>query len=321
VSSEDDILCSVVIPVKNGIETLPECLEGIRKQSIYPSIEIIIIDSGSTDGTLVFLQSQHDVLLKEISPQSFNHGTTRNLGVLIARGKLVAMTVQDAIPVDHLWLEKMIHHFDDQNVAGVCGQQVVPHDINKNPHQWFRPVNSPTQRKIKFGSSFEYDRLSPEQKKNVCNWDNVNAMYRRDILLKIPFREAFFAEDSIWAQDAFRQGYTLVYDNSAQVYHYHYQTYEYTYKRMLTQLYFGYKIFTHKRINRFNSIEYIRIIYRNIKYRVHPKWIWHNWRIIHARNKSFKDFYYWLRKGEGALDDFYNLICKSPPQGKAKKDV
>lgn len=311
---------SIVIPVKNGIRTLPECLEGIRKQSLVNRCEIVIIDSGSSDGSVEYLQAQKDVFLKTIPPKSFNHGLTRNVGVRMTKGELVVMTVQDAVATDEKWLEKMIRHFDDPNVAGVCGQQVVPHHKDKNPHQWFRPVNKPGIRKIQFDNAEQYDGLSPAEKKKVCSWDNVNAMYRREILLQIPFREALFSEDAMWAQDALREGYSLVYDTSARVYHYHYQSYDYTYKRTLTQLYFGYKTFGYLRDNNFKFIDYLKIVYRNYKYNASAKWIRHNIDIVRARNRAFNDFYKWIENGELILDINYNSKCKEPPQGNSKRE-
>lgn len=317
--SNTNKLISVVIPVKNGIRTLPECLEGIRKQTLYDQCEIIIIDSGSTDGTVEYLRKQKDVLLKEIPPETFNHGLTRSLGVSLAKGDFIVMTVQDATPVDGHWLEKLIRHFDDPEVAGVCGQQVVPHHSDTNPHQWFRPVNPPKVQKVKFEFQEAYDRLSPEKKREACGWDNVNAIYHRDSLLRIPFRESFFAEDAQWAQDALRAGLTLVYDTSARVYHYHYQTFEYTYKRVLTQLYFAYKLFGYRQDNDFKSSDYLKIFYRNFRYNAHPKWLWHNFRLVSAKNKAFKDFYHWLIQGDACLDQHYQLACKTPPQGKTAR--
>src|SRR2546426_188421 len=137
---------SVVIPVKNGAATLPPCIAGILAQSVRERLEIIIIDSGSTDGSLE-LANTFPVRIHRIEPAEFNHGETRNLGVKLAKGEFIAMTVQDARPTDERWLERMLMHFEDPLVAGVCGQQVVPHDLDKNPLQWFRPYCEPVPRK------------------------------------------------------------------------------------------------------------------------------------------------------------------------------
>lgn len=50
-------LISVVIAVFNGVETLPRCLDSIRSQS-YPNKELIVMDGGSTDGTISLLEAR-----------------------------------------------------------------------------------------------------------------------------------------------------------------------------------------------------------------------------------------------------------------------
>ena len=69
---------SVVIPVKNEAGKIRECIEGILSQSI-PVMEIIVVDSGSTDGTIEILQDYDIVKLVQIPSDQFNHGETRNL--------------------------------------------------------------------------------------------------------------------------------------------------------------------------------------------------------------------------------------------------
>ncbi len=314
---DKEVTISIVIPVKNGMATLGDCLAGIRSQTLYEQCEIIMIDSGSTDGTAEFLASQSDVRLYKIPAESFNHGLTRNYGVSLAVGEYVLMTVQDATAVDSQWLEKMIRHFDAPKVVAVCGQQVVPHHANKNPHEWFRPVSAPGVRKVSFLAAQDFDKLTPQEKKTACSWDDVNAMYRREALMSIPFREAFFAEDAMWAQDALRAGWELVYDTNSRVYHYHFQNFEYAYKRMLTALYFSYKIFGYTGVNTGNNFDYMKVIYRNFKYKAPFKWIPHNFQIMRAKDKAFRDFNTCLTSGETDLDLFYTNKCTVPPLGRS----
>lgn len=53
--SKHDVLISIVIPVINGISTLRNCLGAIQRQTLIDQTEIIFIDSGSTDYTLLLL--------------------------------------------------------------------------------------------------------------------------------------------------------------------------------------------------------------------------------------------------------------------------
>jgi len=85
-------LISVVIPVKNGGKTIKECLDGIFTQSLAHMVEVILIDSGSTDNTLDIAR-KYPVQITRIHPSAYNHGETRNLGAEIAKGEFIVYTV------------------------------------------------------------------------------------------------------------------------------------------------------------------------------------------------------------------------------------
>ncbi len=125
------------------------------------------------------------------------------------------MTVQDALPVDDRWLERLLEGFDDDNVAAVCGQQIVRRDPKFNPVQWFRPVSEPVLTKYSFADVAGFQALPAAEKRAVCGFDNVNTMYLRAALLKVPFQQMGFAEDIQWAKDAILSGYTIAYNYAA----------------------------------------------------------------------------------------------------------
>ena len=101
---------SIVIPSYNGGEDFTKCLQMVFEQKVSFPFEVIVIDSGSTDGTLDFLKG-YPIRLKQISPKEFNHGLTRNMGMELARGRYVVLMTQDAIPADNYWLENILVNF------------------------------------------------------------------------------------------------------------------------------------------------------------------------------------------------------------------
>ncbi|WP_299228482.1 glycosyltransferase family 2 protein [uncultured Psychroserpens sp.] len=307
---------SIVIPVKNGIGILNQCLDAIQKQTIFKDCEVVIVDSGSTDGTIAMLKT-YDVTLVSIPPETFNHGATRNLGVTHAKGEFVVMTVQDAVPTNEFWLENMLRHFKDDHVSGVCGQQVIPHHKNKNPHEWFRPQSNPKSKTIHFKSKQAFDELSPEEKRNVCGWDDVNAMYRKTALEAIPFETIAFGEDMLWAKAALEQGHKLVYDHAVRVYHYHYQFPDYTYRRTMISKVFIYKCFGYAVPHKFTLKDYALVIYRNFKWKLHPKWIWHNLKIVYYQRKATNDFLRAIMNN--TLSDLEQSLALNIPIGQQKK--
>jgi rhamnosyltransferase len=314
-----NILISIVIPVKNGAPWLHECLRGIERQTLFPQTEIILLDSGSTDDTLS-IAKDYPVRVYNIRPDEFNHGLTRNAGVAYCQGEYVVMTVQDARATDDLWLQNLLDGFSlAENVAGVCGQQVVPSNRDKNPVDWFRPIDEPRAKIQSFASAEAFDNLSPAEKKAACSWDDVNAMYRKKALEKIPFRRMSYGEDAVWAQEAFCNGYTLVYQPSARVYHYHNEDADYMFKRGLTVMYLWYKTvgFLYQKEKRSirSVLSMIKVIAtaKALTLGEKYKWVRYNFQRYKSGQKAYKAFFDAMAKGEECLDELHEKHCGKPP--------
>lgn len=317
-------LISIVIPVKNGAKTLNACLKGIVSQTIFHQCEIIIVDSGSEDESLL-IAAQYPLRIEEIPSNMFNHGLTRNYAVGLCKGAFIVMTVQDAIAADNMWLQKLLDCFTDSNIAGVCGQQVVPHEKDKNPVQWFRPVSISKIIKYHFPNIEDFNSLAAIEKRKICGWDDVTAMYRKDVLDKIPFQKVSFAEDMLWAKDALTNGYSIVYNKLARVYHYHNDTPDFTYKRTLTELYFEYKIFGLLPQVQLYSIKRLAsniklLLKANISLSKMFYWIKYNYEVKKNSNKAILDFQKALNQGEDYLDVFHEKICGIPPTPNTKNN-
>ena len=314
-----EVLISVVIPVKNGEAWLDACMQGIMQQTLFNQTEIIVIDSGSTDNSLQILQ-KYPVSLHTIPAAEFNHGLTRNYALQFCKGKYVVMTVQDAKPTDNLWLQKLLDGFSAApNVAGVCGQQVVPHEKDKNPVDWFRPFSNPSLTVYQFNSASEFDSMSPAEKKNCCGWDDVNAMYLRSVLEKLPFQKITYGEDAVWAKDALRAGCAIVYNTAARVYHYHYEDWDFAFKRALTTMYLRYRCFGFvyhkpKRTVR-ETLGIVKLIWVSKSLTLKEKWSWYlyNRQQFNAFKEAHAVFHDALSKGEEVLDRTHEKFCGKPP--------
>lgn len=108
-SSNQIARVSVVMPVYNGMKYLAETLQTVRQQS-HPNVELIVVDDGSTDGTLKFLQAQADV--RSFSQKNQGPGAARNTGASQATGTWLAF-----LDSDDLWepdkLTKQLQRADD----------------------------------------------------------------------------------------------------------------------------------------------------------------------------------------------------------------
>eukprot|EP01012_Entosiphon_sulcatum_P054517 TRINITY_DN75373_c0_g1_i1.p1 TRINITY_DN75373_c0_g1~~TRINITY_DN75373_c0_g1_i1.p1 ORF type:complete len:195 (+),score=23.59 TRINITY_DN75373_c0_g1_i1:45-587(+) len=166
--------------------------------------------------------------------------------------------------------------------------------------------------------------LSPAEKRSVCGWDDVTAMYLKEALVKIPFRKTSFAEDAQWAKDAYLDGYTLVYNTNATVYHYHYENPDYTYKRTFTVLYHMYRFFGNLP-QAYNpgikdALRLAKLLIKegqlNITEKI--KWFRYNQELRAVYAKVITDFLKIVKEGDVALDKQHELLCGVPPVAPAK---
>ena len=317
------IKVSVIIPVKNGSQTLRKCLDSIIGQSIAADVEIIILDSCSTDDS-VSIAKQVDAKVITIPQGAFNHGDTRNLGVNHASGDLLFFTVQDAYLPDKDQLQKMVSHFDDVSVMAITGMQAVPHDRDKNPALWFKRFSKPSAVFKQILRS-DFILLSDQEKYNlVVEWDDVHAMYRRAALRIVPFEKTDFAEDKLWARSALLKGMKIGFDPSLVVYHYHHSTFTYTFDLEYTVNYHIYKhfrIFPNWPVFFRTYLSNIYQLWKNNLLTVKEKiyWSMHNFARLSGYAVSTTLFIV-IGKflGNRNLDKSFRLFCNKVPQGKSK---
>ncbi len=213
-----DPLLSIIIPTKNGEKTIAACLNSIFfEQKGIETPEVIIIDSGSEDKTLDIV-SQYPVRIVQIPPGDFGHGRTRNMGVELTKGKFILFTVQDARLANDDFLLRALAHFEDGQVKAVGAKQIVPHERDKNPLQWYRPVSG---YKIQVLDPDRFATMNNEEKFFYARLDNVAAIYRREALVELSFPDVDFGEDILWAIEALARGWKIIIDHNLLVYHYH----------------------------------------------------------------------------------------------------
>ena len=309
---------AAVIPVKNGYPEIKDCIEGLLHQTVKLK-RIVVIDSGSTDGTIEYLKRIKEVELLQIPAEEFNHGETRNTGWRNCTEDFLLYTVQDARPVNDQLIEELLKGFTDDAVAGVCGQQVVPHETDKNPVEWFRPHSASRILRYQFDSKDRFDALEPGQKKEICGWDNVVAMYRTSLLKETAFQKAVFGEDMMWAKKTLEKGHAIVYNQIGKVYHYHQENSAFTFKRRFTTMYFRYRQFNYLPVKPELSIRskigIIKILAKVFKFNIFKirEWYYYNITIFDAALKAYSSFMLNLKIGEDSLDRAHEEYCGKPP--------
>jgi rhamnosyltransferase len=205
---------SVVIPVKNGGAGLVRCLEAIAAQHAGDEVEVVVVDSGSTDGSVEVARGR-GARVHEIPPAEFRHGATRNLGARLAAGDVLVFTTQDAYAADERWLAHLVAPLADEDVAGVYGRQ-VPHDDARPPERYFLDfLYGPEPRRQRIESPAELTFRH-------TLFSNVNSAIRRETWQRHPFPEdVVMSEDQAWSRERLLAGRTIVYEPRAAVRHSH----------------------------------------------------------------------------------------------------
>ncbi len=211
-------MVSVVIPNWNGMRYLRSCLESLRKQS-YRDFEVIIVDNGSTDGSVEFVrESFPEVRLLEFE---INHGfsVAVNEGIRCSAGEYVALLNNDT-EVHPDWLKELIAGLEGEEEVGFCASKILYSDRRNI-------INSAGDAVSVAGYAWNIGKGSEDDgrfdtKRRVFGASAAACIYRREIFERIGlFDEDYFAyfEDVDLSFRAQLMGYRCLYLPLAVVYH------------------------------------------------------------------------------------------------------
>ncbi|MGB3512905.1 MAG: glycosyltransferase, partial [Microcoleaceae cyanobacterium] len=124
---------SVVVPIYNGKQDLPELIECLRSQTYSTNqVEYLLVDNNSSDGSSAIIQAaaNYDFQAAELKQiiicllsenQIQSSYAARNAGIRTANSEILAFTDGDCRPQPQ-WLENLIQPFSDPNVGIVAGE-------------------------------------------------------------------------------------------------------------------------------------------------------------------------------------------------------
>ena len=196
-------MISIIIRTKNEERWIAACLKAVSGQN-HDDFEVILVDNESTDRTIE--KAKQFSVSRIITCAEFRPGHALNLGIREARGSHIVCLSGHCIPVDETWLGCLLRNFEDPEVAGVYGRQ--------------EPLSfTPDADKRDLSIVFGRDRRV-QHRDNFFH--NANSMIRRDLWEITPFDERVSnIEDRVWAHAVLQNGYKIVYEPEASVYHYH----------------------------------------------------------------------------------------------------
>ncbi len=236
-------VCSIVIRAFNEEKYIGKLLLGIAQQTVK-DVEIILVDSGSTDST-VEIASRFPVRVVQIQANDFTFGSSLNRGIREAKGELIVIASAHVYPVYTDWLDSLIRLFSDPQVALVYGKQRGAQETKFSEHQIFARW---------FPEESNLDQDHP-----FCN--NANAAIRRAIWEKYPYDETLTGlEDLEWANRVMKSGYKIAYTAEAEIVHVHEQTSRGIYNRYRREAIAFRRIFPRER---FHFGDFIRLFIAN----------------------------------------------------------
>jgi GT2 family glycosyltransferase len=221
---------SVVIPLLNGGTIFQEVLNSITTQVAPWLFEILIIDSGSSDGSLEFAQefarNFKNIHIRQINQVGFQHDRIINSAVLLTTGKFIVFISQDAIPINSEWLFNLVtslEHFP--KAACAFGPHFAypgsnPY-IKRDLHNHFKGFDSYPISISKDTNLHKYESDDQAWEKLLRFYSNVNLCLRRSVLEKVPYPELDSEKNQTWMDAMIKLGYQKIYSKHAIVYHLH----------------------------------------------------------------------------------------------------
>jgi glycosyltransferase involved in cell wall biosynthesis len=217
---------TVVIPTLNGGPTFQRVLDQVLAQSTAWPFEVVVVDSGSDDGTWELLQSRAEVRSFSIPRSEFQHGRTRNLAAAHGSGEFLVFITQDAEPADRLWLGDLVGTLQRHpRAAGVFGRHLPRPEASpftkRDLQGFFRHLDGQPLERSKFWDLERWRSADPVFRRELHFFSNNNACLRRSVWRRRPFPEVEYGEDQVWAARILSERYPLIYAPRAAVIHSH----------------------------------------------------------------------------------------------------
>jgi rhamnosyltransferase len=195
---------SIVVRTYNEAHHINKLLKGIEAQSVRPR-EIIVVDSGSTDETVVRAKAWGSSIVN-IDKNKFTFGRALNIGCAAAEGEILLFVSGHVYPTNETWLEQMLEPFGNPKTVLTYGGQIGGITNKFSEHQifahWF-PSSTDTEKNSYF-----------------CN--NANCAIRKSAWIKQKYDEELTGlEDLDWAKRAQKSGGKIVYVPDAKILHIH----------------------------------------------------------------------------------------------------
>lgn len=209
---------SIIIRTRNESRWLGETLKRLSEQT-YKNFEIIIVDSGSTDGTIE-IAKEFSVKVIEIPPKLFTYPYAINVGIKNSTAtSFFCILSAHSLPIGINWLKEGVDTLkNDSKACGLYGPLLAMPDgtlMDRLVHNVWYHVE-----KYKYkGKRF---RLLHSYEGGALGF--TNALIRKDLCEVNPIDERYAGggEDTVWLIKHLEKGFHVIKHRDFSVHHSHY---------------------------------------------------------------------------------------------------
>jgi GT2 family glycosyltransferase len=212
-------LVSVIIVTFNARRHIACCLDALLAQT-YPTLEIIVVDNGSSDGTADDVAAQFPDVRLVRSPRNLGYAGGNNLGVVHAHGEFLAFLNPDTEAAPG-WLAGLVRVLDGDATRGLATSKILLFDRRDRINTCGNDVH---YTGLAFCRGLEQPATAFKQAEDVAAVSGAAFLMRRDLFTQLGgFDERFFMylEDTDLSWRAALAGYRCVFAPDSIVYHHY----------------------------------------------------------------------------------------------------
>lgn len=177
-------------------------IDSLRSQTIAEAIQIVVIDSGSRDGTVDEVRRRGLEPL-QIRAEEFTYGRALNLAAAKAAAPICLSLSAHVRLLDDAWADRVWRAFDQDRVACAYGPKREPEGL--------RPLAGPIMQDVALA-----------ERQPLWGYSNSSGAFRRDLWQQRPFDETLPADEDLeWAWYWLQRGWLVLLDPALAVHHSH----------------------------------------------------------------------------------------------------